>query len=256
MSGLDATTLVLLLGASIVAGAVNAVAGGGTFFTFPMLIWAGLPPLVANTTNMVALTPANFAALPPLRPQLRALGRAIIAPVLIGVAGGMIGAILLILLGNDTFAAAVPYLMGLATLFFAGAPALRRALIRTGRATAAGAGRASLALLFVFSIYGGYFGAGLGQITLAALIVAGFEDLHHANALKNAVTGMVSLVAVAIFGLTGNVLWAVALLMMVGSTAGGYVGGALSKNIPALWLRWFIIGFGIFLTTMYFLRGV
>lgn len=251
-AGLETYAILALAG--IVAGATNAVAGGGTFFTFPVLIWAGLPPLVANTTNMVALTPANLAALPAFRPQLRRLGRRCIAPILIGALGGTLGALLLLALGAEVFATLVPYLIGLATLFFATAPQMRRIVERLtkGRDTS---NHLPLAVLFVFSVYGGYFGAGLGQIVLAALILTGFGDLHEANALKNAVTFASSLMAVAIFALTSTVSWPFALTMMVSSAIGGYFGGVLSLMAPQRVLRVGIILFGLFLTGYYFWQG-
>lgn len=247
-------TYALLALAGLVAGATNAIAGGGTFFTFPVLIWAGLPPLIANTTNMTALTPANLTALPAFRTQLKRLGRRSVAPILLGALGGTIGALLLLTLGADIFASLVPYLIGLATLLFATAPTLRRMVERLsqGRDTTQ---VAPLVLLFLFSIYGGYFGAGLGQIILAALILTGFTDLHEANALKNAVTFVSSLLAVAIFAMTSTVAWPFAITMMISSAIGGYFGGVLSLKASQRVLRIGIICFGLFLTIYYLWQG-
>ncbi len=248
-------TYVILALAGVVAGATNAVAGGGTFFTFPVLIWAGLPPLIANTTNMVALTPANLAALPAFRPQLRRLGRRCFVPIGIGVVGGTLGALLLLYLGAGIFASAVPYLIGFATLLFATAPNVRRLVLRIWGEGNGGWTLAPIVLLFVFSLYGGYFGAGLGQIVLAALILCGFVDLQEANALKNAVVFAVSIMAVLIFGLSGSVSWPFAIVMMISSSIGGYFGGSLSLMVPQRVLRAGIITFGVFLTGYYFWQG-
>jgi uncharacterized membrane protein YfcA len=250
----DLTTLAVLAVAGIIAGAVNAIAGGGTFFTFPVLIWAGLPPLVANTTNMVALLPANGTALPPMRVQLRKLGRRVLVPVIAGVVGGTTGAILLLFLGAAIFASAVPYLIGFATLLFATAPMLRRKLA----ATSAGGDPSPFGtalLVLIFSIYGGYFGAGIGQILLAAMILIGFEDLREANALKNLVSFAISVVAVIIFVWSGTVQWAFALVMMVSSALGGYLGGTLSVIAPQHLIRRGIIAFGVCLTFYFFVFG-
>lgn len=250
----DFATLALLGAAGILAGAVNAIAGGGTFFSFPVLVWAGLPPLVANTTNMIALLPANGTALWPLRHHLRALGRSVAVPVLAGVAGGTCGALLLIYLGDAVFARAVPFLIGFATILFASAPTLRHRLV--SRFPVAGNSVLSTVLLILgFSVYGGYFGAGIGQILLAAMILSGFEDLHEANALKNLVTFAISLVAVLIFVWSGKVHWPYALVMMASSAAGGYLGGAVSVAVPQAALRRGIIVFGGCLTLYYFVSG-
>ena len=251
----DPMTLAVLGIAGIVAGAVNAVAGGGTFFTFPVLIWAGLPPLVANTTNMVALLPANGTALPPLRHQLKKLGRRVLVPVVAGLVGGTTGAILLLYLGDAVFASAVPYLIGFATLLFATAPTLRRSFAAAFSAGAEPSPRATAFLVLIFSIYGGYFGAGIGQILLAVMILIGFEDLREANALKNLVGFAISLVAVMIFVWAGTVHWTFALVMMGSSAVGGYLGGTLSVVAPVHLLRRGIIAFGCFLTFYYFAFG-
>lgn len=247
-------TVLFLFGAGVVAGAINAIAGGGTFFSFPVLIWAGLPPLVANTTNMVALMPANGAALPALRKQLFALGRRIVAPTVSGLLGGTCGALLLFALGADVFANAVPYLIGFATLLFAFAPTLRRRLVEA-RLVDQLSPRFTVLIVFVFAIYGGYFGAGIGQIMLAALMLAGFEDLAEANALKNLVVLTISAMAVVIFALSGTVHWHYALVMMISSSIGGYFGGWLSVVAPQRVLRAGIIAFGCFLTAYYFVIG-
>lgn len=247
--------MAVLAVAGIIAGAVNAIAGGGTFFTFPVLIWAGLPPLVANTTNMVALLPANGTALPPMRVQLRNLGRRVLVPVIAGVMGGTTGAILLLFLGEVVFASAVPYLIGFATLLFATAPTLRRKLAAANSAGGDPSPFGTAFLVLIFSIYGGYFGAGIGQILLAAMILIGFEDLREANALKNLVSFSISVVAVIIFVWSGTVHWAFALVMMVSSAVGGYLGGTLSVIAPQHLIRRGIIAFGCCLTLYYFVVG-
>lgn len=233
--------LVLLFVAGCFAGALNAVAGGATFLTFPALLAAGLPPLVANATNFVALTPSNLSALPAFREELRAEGRALIPLLGVCGTGGVIGAVLLLWLGAGVFEALVPWLMGSATLLFALAPRLRR-FVR-GRA-----GRSVWGMLFGASVYGGYFGAGLGQIMLSAMILSGHEDFHEANALKNAVIGWISVLTLGIYGLSAAVAWPEALVMMAGATLGGYFGGRLSRLLPQGLLRGVVILFGAGMT--------
>jgi uncharacterized membrane protein YfcA len=241
-----------LFGAGVAAGALNAVAGGATFFTFPALMLSGLTPLVANATNFVALVPSNIAALPAFRAELKTLGRELIAPLATGATGGLIGALALVNLGGDLFASLVPYLMGFATVLFATAPYIRQAVERrNGRPINRGA-IAPMLLLFVFSIYGGYFGAGLGQIILATLVLSGYDDFHITNALKNSIIAAISLLSVAVYGFSGAVSLPHAIIMMLGATVGGYLGGSVSKRVPQKALRVGVIVFGALLTIYYF----
>ncbi|MEK6216128.1 MAG: sulfite exporter TauE/SafE family protein, partial [Boseongicola sp.] len=207
-----------------------------------------------NTTNFVALLPANGTALPPMRHQLRKLGRRVIVPVVAGVVGGTTGAVLLLYLGDVFFASSVPYLIGFATLLFATAPTLRR-MFAASSTGAEPSPRSTAILVLIFSIYGGYFGAGIGQILLAAMILIVFEDLRDANSLKNLLSFAISLVAVAIFVWSGTVQWAFALVMMVSSALGGYLGGTLSVIAPQHLIRRGIIAFGCCLTLYYFVFG-
>ena len=241
----------LLFGAGVAAGVLNAVAGGATFFTFPALILSGLSPLMANATNFIALVPSNFAALPAFRTELKALGRELVAPIATGALGGLIGALALVYLGGDLFASAVPYLMGFATILFAAAPYIRRAVERQSNSPSKRGSICPLLLLFVFSAYGGYFGAGLGQIILAALVLSGYDDFHVTNALKNGVIAAISLLAVAVYGFSGAVSLPHAVIMMIGATVGGYLGGAVSKRVPQNALRIGVIVFGALLTVYY-----
>ncbi len=242
----------LLFVAGMAAGALDAVAGGATFFTFPALMLSGLTPLVANATNFVALVPSNFAALPAFRVELKTLGRELIAPLASGAIGGLIGALALVNLGGNLFASAVPYLMGFATVLFATAPYIRDAVERRkGGPTKKGA-IIPLLLLFMFSIYGGYFGAGLGQIILAALVLSGYDDFHIANALKNGVIAAISLLSVVVYGFSGAVSIPHAIIMMLGAAVGGYLGGSVSKRVPQKALRTSVTIFGVFLTIYFF----
>jgi len=243
----------LLFGAGVAAGALNAVAGGATFFTFPALLLSGLSPLVANATNFVALVPSNFAALPAFRAELKTLGRELFAPLVTGATGGLVGALALVNLGGDLFASAVPYLMGFATVLFATAPHIRRAVERRSGTPAKRRAIAPMLLLFGFSIYGGYFGAGLGQIILAALVLNGYDDFHVTNALKNGVIAAISLLSVAVYGFSGAVSLPHAIIMMLGATVGGYLGGTVSKRVPQQALRIGVIFFGVLLTIYYFM---
>jgi uncharacterized membrane protein YfcA len=251
---MDVLTGGLLFGAAVLGGAMSAIAGGASFFTFPALLFAGLPPLAANATNFVALTPANIAALPAYRRELRAIGGALVLPMIAAGLGGLVGALILLALGAAVFGNAVPYLMGTATILYAVAPRLRVLLERLG---AGFSGRSlALALIFVVAIYGGYFGAGLGQFMLAVLMLNGYSEFHSANAAKNAINSVVSLVAVLVYGLTGDVVWPVAGIMMLGTSIGGFLGGHMSLRVPQFGLRWAVIFLGAFMSVYYFVNGV
>lgn len=252
MEFLDA---LLLFVAAMLGGGLSAVAGGATFFTFPALLFVGLPPLAANATNFVALVPSNIAALPAYGAELRAIGPGLFGLMAVAGLGGFAGAILLLAMGGGVFATLVPYLLGVATVLFAAAPYLRR-WFRSPHDPAKRNVPLAMMLLFGYSVYGGYFGAGLGQIMLAALMLYGVEDFHLANALKNGVISAISLVAVCVYGLSGAVAWPEAIVMMTGAAIGGFFGGRMSKHVPQRVLRYGVIGFGLFLTIFYFAAGV
>ena len=242
----------LLLGIGVLGGAWNAVAGGATLFTFPALIAAGLPPVVANATNYLALLPSNAAALPAYAPELRRIGWALLPLVLLSGLGALLGALLLLRSDPAVFVVLIPFLILFATLLFAFGDALRRRLlIRMGETRSRGVVLAALAL---FSVYGGYFGAGLGIILLAIAQVLGFTDFHRANAVKNLLATSFTLVGILVFGLGGLIAWPEALVMMAGSTAGGYAGGRLARRVNPEWLRGAVIAFGLLLSAVYFLR--
>ncbi|MCV2867881.1 sulfite exporter TauE/SafE family protein [Defluviimonas sp. WL0002] len=250
---LPGAALLLLVG--LLAGAVSAVAGGASFFTFPVLILSGLPPLAANATNFVALIPSNIAALPAYRAELRAVGRGLLQPLALGVLGGAAGAVLLTVMGAMAFEAAVPWLLLSATLIFTAAPTIRRLAVRflrprPGRRWIAAAG------LFLMSVYGGYFGAGLGQIMLAALVLVGYGDFLQANALKNAVISAMSLIAAGIYVWGGAVSWPHAIAVAAGAAIGGYVGGVASRSVPQAVLRWGVIAMGTAMTVRAFWGGL
>ena len=235
--------LVLLFFTGLFAGVLNAVAGGATFFTFPALMLAGLSPLSANATNFIATAPGNIAALPAFWDELKIIGKKIFAPLIISAIGGLLGAVVLFSLGANIFKNLVPYLMGFATILFLAAPRLRKLVLKTNLKSKI----VPLVLLLSFAVYGGYFGAGLGQIALAVLILIGFENLHKANAMKNAVIASISLPASIIYIYSGEVFWPYALVI------GGFTGGKISKSIPQIYLRVFIIVLGTLLTIYYFI---
>ncbi|MFC3606873.1 sulfite exporter TauE/SafE family protein [Stutzerimonas tarimensis] len=244
--------IVLLTVGGLLAGAMNALAGGGTFFSFPALLTLGLPPVTANATNAVALWPASLAGAWAARASLRPLGPYLLPLLAAGLAGGMLGGLLLLAGGDEAFRRLVPWLLLIATLLFAASPWLSRLVA----ARCASAGHPphspySLTAHGLVSIYGGYFGAGMGILQLAAFSIEG-HPYARANALKNLISAAIYSVATVTFIVAGRVSWLELLVLLVGATLGGYLGGALSQKLPARWLRAFVILIGSLMTIHYF----
>lgn len=263
------TDFLLLSVAAFCAGALNAVAGGGSFLTLPALIYCGVPPVLANATGTVALLPGYAASSWGFRHELRQLqGLNVSRLLLLSLLGGSLGAGLLLLTDNRTFSALIPWLLLLATLLFAGAPWLtaRRAdaarasprhsnpASATASATASASASPTLALatLFAVALYGGYFNGGLGILLLAALSLLGQRDLHAINGVKNLVSMVLTAIAVVIYAAGDVVVWPYALVMMLAASVGGLCGAGVAKRLPAAVLRTVIIGIGAIMTALFF----
>lgn len=249
---MDMTYILCLAGIGLVGGTWNAVAGGATLFTFPALMALGLPPMSANATNYLALLPSNAAALPAYRRELRSIGQALVPLLALSGAGAVTGSLLLVFSDPALFQVLIPGLVLTATLLFAFGERLRRALIAlAGESTST---RLVRFALFIASIYGGYFGAGLGIILLAIAQILGFTDFHVANGLKNLLATGFTLVSVLVFGIGGLIAWPEAGVMMAGSTAGGFLGARLARHVDQRLLRALVTGFGLLLSAVYFFR--
>ena len=240
----------LLLAAAFVAGALNAVAGGGSFLTLPALVFTGVPPVVANATGTVALLPGYAASAWGFREDMAAppgltLGKSI-ALALIGGAGG---AALLLVTPDATFRKVVPWLLLAATALFAFGPWLRARLAGGKPSTT----RATVGVLAVAG-YGGYFNGGLGILLLALFGLLGQTNLNAMNGLKNWVSALLTAIAVAIYAAGGVVHWPQALLMMLAATAGGYGGARVARKLPAPVLRWGIVATGLVMAGLFFWR--
>jgi uncharacterized protein len=243
--------------AAAAAGAVNALAGGGTLISFPTLIAMGIPAVTANVTNTVALVPgylgATMAQFKDIRDQKRRLWYLVPA----GLVGGLLGGLLLLNTGEELFQALVPFLILLASGLLAVQDPLRAWLLRR---TAQNGGKpihevwSALPVGFA-GIYGGYFGAGLSVIILAVLGLTLEDNLTRLNALKQAIAFSVNIAAAVLFLFSGQVVWAVALVMMVGALAGGAIGGRLAGRIKPATLRWVVITIGVIVGLVYLLRG-
>ncbi|MDH1265501.1 sulfite exporter TauE/SafE family protein [Pseudomonas sp. GD03944] len=244
--------LLLLIAAGFAAGGMNALAGGGTFFSFPALLAAGLPPVTANATNAVALWPASLAGAWAARESLRPLGRYLLPLLLAGLCGGLLGGLLLLAGGDSVFALLIPWLLLAATALFAASPWLSRWLAaRRAEALHPPHGPLSLGAHVVVSIYGGYFGAGMGILQLAAFSIEG-HPLARANALKNLISAVIYSIATVTFVVAGRVSWYELVILLIGATVGGYAGGALGQRLPPIFLRTLVILVGSGMTLYYF----
>jgi uncharacterized protein len=225
--------LLILFASAFAAGAINAIAGGGTLLTFPALIWLGLDPKVANATSTIALWPGLFGGLLGYRKELENSSTLLIRLGAVSILGGGVGAWLLIVTPSPTFARMVPFLILFATILFMAQGAINRRLQLQPIAPEPKALWWVGALVFQFfsASYGGYFGAGNGILMLAALGLLGLHDIHRANGIKNFLGICINSVAVLLFSINHLVVWPDALLMAVGALLGGYCGARMAVRI-------------------------
>lgn len=251
--------IVIMFTGAFAAGAINSIAGGGTLITFPVLIWLGLDPKVANATSTVALWPGLFGGLFGFRKELENSAPILLRLGMTSVVGGAIGAWLLIRTPSPTFARLVPFLILFATTLFMAQGSINR---RLRLQPAVAEPRVSWwlgAIVFQFfsSMYGGYFGAGNGILMLAAMGLLGLQDLHRANAIKNFLGICINSIAVLTFSLWQLVVWPDALLMASGALIGGYFSATMAVRVGQVWVRRGIvlIGFVIFFAMIWNLRN-
>jgi len=246
----DALHLALLGVAAAAGGAVNALAGGGTLITFPALLAAGIPPIIANVTNTVAMCPGYLGAALAQRADLagqRGWMRRMLPAALLG---GFAGGILLLMTGERTFGALVPYLILFAAGLVALQDPLRAWLLRRAAATGAADAEAASARWAVpavgaTAVYSGYFGAGASVIVLAGLGLTMGGPLPRLNALKQTLALASNVAAAFLFVFTGPVAWRPALVMAVATFAGGLAGGRLSGRMSPVWLRRVVVVIGV-----------
>jgi hypothetical protein len=264
-AALSPLQLALAALAAVGAGAVNALAGGGTLITFPTLTALGLPAVVANVTNTLAVAPGALGGLVAQRRELAGQGPRLVRLVPAALLGGLVGGWLLLHTREDTFRRLVPWLILSASALLAVQDPLRRWLVarlagpdaatHPAGHTSRGAEALAVAAVFAASIYGGYFGAGLGVILLAALGLVLHDSLTRLNATKQAVGFAANLSAALLFAVGGPVHWTAAAVMAVGAVAGGALGGHLAGRIPANTLRRVVVVIGFAVGIAYLVRG-
>jgi hypothetical protein len=239
-----------MIAAAFAAGLINAIAGGGTLFTFPVLIWLGLDPKVANATSTVALWPGLLGGLFGYRRELENSSTILLRLGITSVIGGGLGAWLLIWTPSVTFDRLVPFLILFATILFMAQGSINRGL----RLQAIDAEPkmswwlGAIVFQFFSSIYGGYFGAGNGILMLAAMGLLGLHNINRANGIKNFLGICINSIAVLSFALMGLVVWPDALIMAGAATLGGYFGAHMAVRVAQVTIRRAIVAIGFVIT--------
>lgn len=233
-----------VLAAGVLAGGINAVVGSGTLVTFSTLVTLGVPPLTANVSNTVGLVAGSVAGALGYRPELATQRDRLARYLPASVAGGLTGAVLLLWLPESAFDAIVPVLVGLGVLLVAVQPLLARRLAAPRGAHHTGGPLAWVAV-FGVGVYGGYFGAAQGILVIAVLALLVDVHLHRVNALKNVLVAAVNGVAAVVFIVVAPVDWGIALVLLAGSSVGGYLGGRHGRRLPPAVLRAFVIVVGV-----------
>lgn len=244
-------TIVLMFIAGFFSGAINAIAGGGTFLTFGVLTLAGLPAVTANATSSIVQFPGYITSTLAYFREFGTLWKSAVALGVVSLVGSLLGALFLVWISNDTFRGLVPWLLLAATVVFAAGPWLKpKSSGERHAATPVG-----LAVQTVTSLYGGFFGAGMGIMMLASLGLATGGDYHRLNALKNFLSILIAAVAIIVFSTAGAVSWLHAAIMVPAVAIGGYVGVQTAKRAPQQVLRWIVVAAGLGLSGYYFVKG-
>ena len=245
--------ILLLAAAGLVSGAVNAVAGGGTFLTFGALSIAGIPPIAANATSSITQFPGYITSTLAYWSDIKTFWRGALMLSLISAIGALAGALILLALSNPSFRALVPWLLIAATAMFAAGPWLKPKP-KPGQQAAVGSVPGAV-IQFVTALYGGFFGAGMGVMMLATLGLTQTGDYHRLNALKNMLSIVIAAVAIVVFVSGGVVAWPQAIVMIPAVALGGYAGVWMAKRVPQTVLRGFVIAVGLLLAGYYFWTG-
>jgi uncharacterized membrane protein YfcA len=247
--------LILLFVAGFCGGVLNSVAGGGSFITFPALLFVGVPPISANATNTFASCSGYLSGTYAFRRDLYTYKQELPRFIALSLLGGGAGAWLLLLTPESLFREAIPWLLLFATVLFIFGGKLNKMLNQLDalHRHAGSIGKFLLTVMLLgISIYGGFFNAGLGIIILSYLALAGYSDINAMNGLKLLVSSAVSLIAIAVFVYDGAIAWYEGSLVLLGTLTGGYVAANLSRQLPQNWVRAFVIVASIGVTTYFF----
>ncbi len=244
----------VIFGAAFAAGMINSVAGGGTLISFPALVWLGRDAVMANATNSIALWPGSFASMLGYRRELAGSRTWVLAFTAPSVLGGALGAVLLLKTPPDAFRVIVPYLILAATILVAVQDQVSKRFLRL---SSAGPTRrwwvGAIIFQFFVGVYGGYFGAGMGILMLAALGLLGCRDIHQMNGMKNFFATCINGIAAVYFAVSGAVLWIDGAIMALGAIAGGYGGAGLARRLGRTFVRRAVIAIGFGMAAALFL---
>jgi uncharacterized protein len=247
---LTPATGVLLFFAAVAGGAINSVAGGGSFVSFPALLFAGVAPVPANATNTIALWPGSLASILAYRRELGDVKRELLPLAIAAFVGGLAGSLVLLHTPESTFVLLIPWLLLFATVLFTFGGAVSRRLTKGARAPLGVAAVVQLAI----SVYGGYFGGGMGIMMLAVLTLLGMTHIHRMNALKNILGALINGVAVVAFILAGAIVWAPGVVMIAGGITGGYAGAAIARRVSPKYVRYVVMGIAWSMTAYFFVK--
>jgi len=248
-------TEIMLLLAGLIGGAVNSLAGGGSFIVFPALLFAGVPPVLANASNTYAALPGYASGAMGYWKSMAAYKDRLISYGVVAALFGYVGAELLLVVSDEQFSKVVPWLMAFAVALFVFGNQINTMIKARGgerRGMKALGAVLLLGLLAAVCVYGGFFNAGLGILLLAFLAMAGMTDIHAMNGLKLYISSIVALVAVVRFALGGTIDFYHGSIALVGVTIGGYAAARLAKFIPTNWIRTGVIIYGIGMTLYFF----
>ena len=251
---------IILFFAGTVAGVLNAIAGGGSFVSFPLMMFTGVPPVEANASNTVALWPGLAMSVASYFRHLRVPLRLLAPLVVTSVAGGLTGALLLVKTPQRPFLQVLPWLLLGATLLFIFGNRLRTMAGASGEIhaienTSSTAISLACLLQLAVAVYGGYFGAGIGFVMLGMMTLLGMHELHAMNALRILLAAVINVVAVLTFIVTGAVFWGQCLVMMAGALSGGWFGAQYAQRTDPQKMRYFIIALGLGLSAYFFVRA-
>ena len=243
--------VVLLITASFFAGIINSIAGGGSFLTFPALVFAGVPTIAANATSAVAVFPGYLSGALGFAKELKAFPKSkFLLLIFLSISGGVLGSILLLITPEVVFSFIIPWLLGFATLLFASGNYVSKWAEKTSDTNGF---KSNIATLLV-CIYGGYFNGGLGIVLLALFSTLGMRDIHLMNGLKNIMSFALSAASVVTFAIAGIVFWQQAIIMMIAATIGGYFGVIVARKLSKSIIRIIIVIIGTIMTFIFFIK--
>jgi hypothetical protein len=246
----------LIFMAALAAGFINAIAGGGTLISFPVLLAVGISPVVANVTNTVALVPGTIGGMWSQRKDFKSQYQRLLKLLPVAIVGGVAGGLLILNTSENAFKSLIPYLILGATLLLGFQVRIKNWVVsRIGQAHSEHHNPIfMLSLVFMAAIYGGYFGAGLGVILMATLGLVTDESMTRLNFLKQALGFAINLAAAIYFAFSGKVDWMIAFVMIFGSLLGGLIGGKLAGKMKPEVLRWIVVTAGLIAATYYFIK--